>query len=107
MPRALLCHPPSALSANPSALPFPVGHLVSDGAGAEQRVGRALQWEVVGAQARPRCSRTQADPGGPSGPSRSSQSSPSCHNSKSLSGPLIKLKCLYRGQGALEGKGGG
>ena len=51
-------------------------------------------------------SRTQPDPGGPSGPTVSSQSSPSCHNSKSPSGPLIKLKSLYRGQGALEGKGG-
>ena len=63
VPRALLCHPPCALSANPSALPFPVGHLVSTGAGAEQRVGRALQWEGVGPRLGP--DAAQPDPARP------------------------------------------
>lgn len=46
----------------------------------------------------------QPDQQDPTGPHRPGQNSPSCYNSKSLFGPLIKLKPLYLRQGVLEGK---
>lgn len=72
----------------PSALPSPVGHLASPGGRAEWRLGRGRAPRSLGA--------------GRAGPS---QDSPSCHNSKSLFGPFVKLKPLYRRQGALQGGG--
>lgn len=49
-------------------------------------------------------SQTYPDQQDPKGPQGLGQNSPSCYNSKSLLGPLIKLKPLYLRQGALECK---
>lgn len=49
-------------------------------------------------------SQSYPDQQDPKGPQGLGQNSPSCYNSKSLLGPLIKLKPLYLGQGSLEGK---